>query len=344
VAEVTAPSPLAPEPDRNRPEPASAPHPEQAETEAEAADLSDDEQIKVIGDLRIGIPLYNVYLNEADEWSRHLLTELSEWELELDRPLRDSTIGLAHSLAGSSGTVGFMALSEIARLLEHALAHVQLHGQSRAQDARVFNQAAEDIRRLLHQFAAGFLKQPDPAIREALQAILDTEFASDDEAAAPDSGLSFDTLDTVQPGIDAVAFREPVVAPPAQRPRRDRQRRGAGSPGRRGADRCGRRAGPGPVPGVRGGSRRPVPAARRCLAAVGRATGQPRRPARDAAGAAHAQGQRAAGRRDAPGRDGAPAGVRHRKPGLGIRRGRADRADAGPLRWPAGGVRRSAQV
>jgi chemosensory pili system protein ChpA (sensor histidine kinase/response regulator) len=218
VAEVTAPSPLAPEPEPEPAlEPASAPHPE-AETEAEAADLSDDEQIKVIGDLRIGIPLYNVYLNEADEWSRHLLTELSEWELELDRPLRDSTIGLAHSLAGSSGTVGFMALSEIARLLEHALAHVQLHGQSRAQDARVFNQAAEDIRRLLHQFAAGFLKQPDPAIREALQAILDTEFASDDEAAAPDSGLSFDTLDTVQPGIDAVAFREPVVAPPAAAP------------------------------------------------------------------------------------------------------------------------------
>ena len=172
----------------------------------------DEDQIKVIGDLRIGIPLYNVYLNEADEWSRHLLTELSEWELELDKPLRDSTVGLAHSLAGSSGTVGFMALSEIARALEHALQHVQLHGQSRPEHARVFNLAAEDIRRLLHQFAAGFLKQPDPAIRQALQEILDTEFLPAEEAL--DEPLSLDALETGQP--DAMA--EPLRGVPAPEP------------------------------------------------------------------------------------------------------------------------------
>ena len=172
----------------------------------------DDDQIKVIGDLRIGIPLYNVYLNEADEWSRHLLTELSEWELELDKPLRDSTVGLAHSLAGSSGTVGFMALSEIARVLEHALQHVQLHGQSRPEHARVFNLAAEDIRRLLHQFAAGFLKQPDPAIRQALQEILETEFATAEEAL--DEPVSLDDLETVQPA----AVDEPLPQAPAPEP------------------------------------------------------------------------------------------------------------------------------
>ena len=55
----------------------------EAETQAEA---DSDEQIRVIGDLRIGIPLYNVYLNEADEWSRRLLTEVTEWSLELDQP------------------------------------------------------------------------------------------------------------------------------------------------------------------------------------------------------------------------------------------------------------------
>jgi len=65
--------------------------------------------------LRIGLALYNVYLNEADEWSRRLLTELSEWVLELDQRLPDSAIALAHSLAGSSATVGFAGLSELAR-------------------------------------------------------------------------------------------------------------------------------------------------------------------------------------------------------------------------------------
>ncbi len=175
-------------------------------------ETTDDDQIKVIGDLRIGIPLYNVYLNEADEWSRHLLTELSEWELELDKPLRDSTVGLAHSLAGSSGTVGFMALSDISRALEHALQHVQLHGQSLPEHARVFNLAAEEIRRLLHQFAAGFLKEPDPALRRALQDILETEFPSS-EADLSES-LSFDDLVTVQPDdMVGATVSEPAAEP-----------------------------------------------------------------------------------------------------------------------------------
>src|SRR5207244_6545652 len=80
-----------------------------------------DEQVKVIGTLRIGIPLYNVYLNEADEWSRRLATELAEWALQLHQPLPDSPVGLAHALGGSSPTVGFDNLSEIARALESAL-------------------------------------------------------------------------------------------------------------------------------------------------------------------------------------------------------------------------------
>ncbi len=137
-----------------------------------------EEQVKVIGALRLSIPLYNVYLNEADEWSRRLQTELSEWALELHRPLPDAAVALAHSLAGSSATVGFTALSEMARALEHALDHVHLHGQGEAGHALVFNNAAEDIRRLLHQFAAGFLKEPDAAVMEALQSIIEIEFVA----------------------------------------------------------------------------------------------------------------------------------------------------------------------
>lgn len=141
-------------------------------------DEAQEESVKVIGDLRIGIPLYNVYLNEADEWSRRLLTELSEWALELDKPMPDSAIGLAHSLGGSSATVGFLAVADLARLLERALLHVQLHGHGLPEHAHSFNQAAEEIRRLLHQFAAGFLKQADPGIVPALHAILVAEFDS----------------------------------------------------------------------------------------------------------------------------------------------------------------------
>ena len=149
-----------------------------------------EDPVKIIGPLRIGIPLYNVYLNEADEWSRRLLTELSEWSMELHRPVADSTVALAHSLSGSSATVGFAALSDIARALEQALQHVQLHGRSDAQHAQVFSYAAEDIRRLLHQFAAGFLKEPDRQILDALKTISETDFAISASDVLQDAGPS----------------------------------------------------------------------------------------------------------------------------------------------------------
>ena len=132
-----------------------------------------DEQVKIIGELRIGIPLYNVYLNEADEWSRRLVAELSEWAMERKEPIGDSTVSFAHSLAGSSATVGFLSLSEIARALEQALLLSQAHHSchASAQYAELFVAAAEDIRRLLHQFAAGFLKDADSELISRLHAI-----------------------------------------------------------------------------------------------------------------------------------------------------------------------------
>lgn len=159
-----------------------------------AAEADTQDQVKVIGSLRIGIPLYNVYLNEADEWSRRLLTELSEWALELHRPISDSTVALAHSLAGSSATVGFHALSDIARALEQALQHVQLHAQGIPEHARVFSGAAEDIRHLLHQFAAGFLKEPDRQLLQELKDILEMEFTATGpgDAVVEEKGSSAD--------------------------------------------------------------------------------------------------------------------------------------------------------
>ena len=150
--------------------------------EAMPMDTAGDDQVKVIGSLRIGIPLYNVYLNEADEWSRRLVTEVTEWTLEQDRPIADSTLALTHSLAGSSATVGFEALSEMARALEHALRQSPVpHGHGGSRHSQLFIDAAEDIRRLLHQFAAGFLKQPD---QNLLQALRDIDFS---EPARPDN-------------------------------------------------------------------------------------------------------------------------------------------------------------
>ena len=152
-----------------------------AEADSGAVEL--EERVKVIGTLRIGIAVFNAYLNEADEWSRRLFVELSEWALELHRPVAQSTIDLAHALAAGSAGVGLRALSELADALEHALRHVQAHAPGMPQHVQVFLQAAEDIRRLLHQFAAGFLKQPEQQLLSALGDIAHFEFPSVPEGA-----------------------------------------------------------------------------------------------------------------------------------------------------------------
>ncbi len=157
---------------------------------SESAPLTAEESVKVIGDLRIGIPLYNVYLNEADEWSRRLQVELSEWALELHKPLPDSCVALAHSLSGSSATVGFEALSDIARHLEAGIQHVQSNGPGRAIHAQIFSSAAEEIRRLLHQFAAGFLKPADTQVLEALDSLPNLEFAASTQSVMGDLDFS----------------------------------------------------------------------------------------------------------------------------------------------------------
>lgn len=185
-----APSPELPTPEDmpaavESSEPLEPPAAQESRELAETLDPApSDEAVKVIGALRIGIPLYNVYLNEADEWSRRLSTALQEWSLELHEPLPDMAVALAHSLAGSSATVGFSALSEMARTLEHALEHVRWQPHGVPEQAATFVATAEDIRRLLHQFAAGFLKEPNPQLMDELRAILHTEA----EMASPDSG------------------------------------------------------------------------------------------------------------------------------------------------------------
>lgn len=173
-----------------------------------------DEQVKVIGALRIGIPLYNVYLNEADEWSRRLVTEVAEWSLERNQPVSDSTVALAHSLAGSSATVGFDALSEMARALEQALQQSRAHHRNgAAKYGQVFVDAAEDIRRLLHQFAAGFLKEPDAGVLDRLKQLDFSDSVLPPGTEFSDYDFAPDSLQPEEPAMEAVPEPEPEPEP-----------------------------------------------------------------------------------------------------------------------------------
>ena len=184
---------------------------EPAAAVAESADLADaidpldpldpEEGYKLIGSLRISIALFNIFLNEADELSRKLSVGLAEWAVDMSPPVPQSCEVQAHALAGNAGTVGHDALSSLARELEHALGRAQRAVRYEAEDAELFIRAADDIRRLLHQFAAGFLKPNDAEVIARLHAyqpqeepmmvsgvLHDTEAGDLDDFLARDAG------------------------------------------------------------------------------------------------------------------------------------------------------------
>jgi chemosensory pili system protein ChpA (sensor histidine kinase/response regulator) len=143
---------------------------------------------------------------------RQLATDVGEWALESHERLPDSTIALAHSLAGSSATVGFHSLSGMARLLESALQHLQMQGSGTREQGVVLVAAADELRRLLHQFAVGFLRDPAEGTLQALRDIaaspMPTEAAmrSRSPAAAAggvhDDGIADVALDDSEDAID----------------------------------------------------------------------------------------------------------------------------------------------
>lgn len=142
--------------------------------ELEGADAADADEYKVIGPLRISIPLFNVYLAEADEWSRKLLDSLSEWAMETHRLIPEDAISYAHSLAGSSGTIGFLSLSGLARELEHVMERDFQAGSAEFSQghAACFVAAATAVRSMLQGFAAGELKDSDPSVLANLEAVM----------------------------------------------------------------------------------------------------------------------------------------------------------------------------
>ncbi|MDO5289269.1 MAG: Hpt domain-containing protein [Pseudomonadota bacterium] len=169
---------------------------QEQEVPAATSWLADDDAYRQIGDLRVSTPLFNVYLSEADEWSRQLVADLADWATTLHQPVPERAIACAHSLAGSSATVGFAALSEMARAVEHALQRLHAQSGGTPEQARVLGRASEDMRHVLHQFAAGMLKEPSQALLAEVNGL--EPLPSEATPVAP---------------ADEVAFAAPVPAP-----------------------------------------------------------------------------------------------------------------------------------
>ncbi|WP_454056119.1 Hpt domain-containing protein [Cupriavidus sp. Marseille-Q8015] len=168
----TLAAPPVPAPGEPAPAPASVPAADEHKVlpfRLPDALSNEDDHYKVIGPIRIGLALYNVYLQEADDLLRQFATDLSEWRLSGYPSPSDLSLRVAHTLQGSASTVGLEPVREIAEALEQLLLLLGNHPVvMHPGDFRLLEQAVERLRGMLHQFAAGVWPDPEPGLCRSL--------------------------------------------------------------------------------------------------------------------------------------------------------------------------------
>ena len=136
--------------------------------------VTPDDEIKVIGPLRLEIPVFNAFLNDADEASRRLSMALAEWADAPKLPVPAEAAVQAFALAQGADRVGHQALAALAHQLVRVLRACGAGpgpaavAADPAWAALNLTAAAEEMRRVLHQFAAGFLTEPSAACVQRL--------------------------------------------------------------------------------------------------------------------------------------------------------------------------------
>jgi chemosensory pili system protein ChpA (sensor histidine kinase/response regulator) len=130
----------------------------------------EEDDVKHVGALTIPLPLYNIYLAETDELARVLARDFGEWRHEARRPVSAEALQAAHTLAGTSATVGFTALRDLAYALENTLEG--LHAPAPQLDPTqhdLLDFAVERIHQMLLGFAQGDVAPEQPELIQALQ-------------------------------------------------------------------------------------------------------------------------------------------------------------------------------
>ena len=177
-----------------------------------------DDNVKRIGNLEISVPLHNIYLAETDQLVRLLAQDLSEWRHEPERPVSIQAVHASHSLAGSSATVGFTALQEVAHALENIY---QLLARKAVPlmpaDYDVLEHCVALLKSMLQEFALGDLPLQEPAQINTLVAFLkDIESRKDvivrAEVAAETNHVDLSPTPALSSEPVVSVLPEPVIA------------------------------------------------------------------------------------------------------------------------------------
>jgi len=160
-----------------------------------------EDNIKYIGELGINVPLYNIYLAETDEIVRYLVGDFSEWRHEPHRHVSVHAVHAIHSLSGSSATVGFVSLQEVAHALEMVLQRLERYPvMLSTSQFDTMESCLVVIKQMLQLFAVGEMAahQPDQilVLEQLLAAITErVQSTTTTASSAPETGKV--TLKTV---------------------------------------------------------------------------------------------------------------------------------------------------
>lgn len=147
---------------------------------------SQDDNVKRIGDIEISLPLHTIYMAETDEIVRFLSQDFAEWRHEPSRHVSRHAVHAAHSLAGSSATVGLKAAQELAHSLEVVLQRLERHPVNlESAEYDVLDHAVDCVKRMLQKFALSEMAGHAPAeirqLEKLLQAIIVRSDAGEDD-------------------------------------------------------------------------------------------------------------------------------------------------------------------
>ncbi|MGO4380532.1 Hpt domain-containing protein [Pseudoduganella sp. RAF19] len=174
---------------------------------------SADDNVKFVGRLAIPLPLYNIYLAETDELVRKLTRDFGEWRHER-RAVSPEALKASHTLTGTSATVGFKALRELAYALETTLQALQAPVPN-LDDAQhdLFDFTIERVRQMLASFAAGEMPPDQPELITALQKLRD-------ELSHPPADIDarLDSMFAATEATEVTEAAETIEAAPAPLP------------------------------------------------------------------------------------------------------------------------------
>lgn len=135
----------------------------------------ESDNTKRIGEIEISLPLHTIYMAETDEIVRFLAQDFAEWRHEPNRPVSRHAVHAAHSLAGSSATVGLFAAQELAHSLENVLQRLERHPVNLENpEFDLLDHSVECVKSMLQKFALSEMAERLPEENLRLSQLLET--------------------------------------------------------------------------------------------------------------------------------------------------------------------------